>query len=114
MTEAIESLKQSGMIRLRQSKAEHEAVLKETCGVAGLQWAASQADYDELCKLARIEFDLAPSNEEDVPGLLALWVAEQLEVDAEEIFGDEPPTDAYARAFFAGAIDYFSEIKSQL
>lgn len=106
MNEAIE--------RLRQSKAKYLAGLTETVGSEGRNWAMLFASYWELQALRAIDFDDAPANDDGERGVLARWVAEQLTTNEEEIFGDELPCDDYAKAFFIGAVDYFTEIQNEL
>ena len=100
--------------RLRQSKAEFLADIQTEALEAAREWAADCATYEQLTKLAALDLDCAPGNDQGERGVLAVWVAEQIDANVVEVFGDELPLDAYAEAVFRAAADYFNEIKKQL
>lgn len=82
--------------RLRESKAEYLANIQTEALEAAREWAADFATYEQLTKLAALHLDYAPGNDDGERGVLAVWVAEQIDANVEEVFGDELPLDAYA------------------
>jgi hypothetical protein len=107
---------ESAIERLRASKAESSKRDELNGKEHGRDWAEHTAEYDELRRVAEIEFN------HGMDCLHALYHAidpeNELEVGdfKQQVFGDEYAdiSDEYAHAFIKGAQEFFSEVADKL
>jgi hypothetical protein len=107
---------ESAIERLRASKAESNKRDELTGKADGRDWAEKHAEYDELRRIAEIEFNHGMNYFDTLYAAIDPEKELSKREFKEQIFGDEYAdiTEEYAEAFIEGAQGFFNEVADKL
>jgi hypothetical protein len=102
--------------RLRAAKAAYDGAEHQEGRRVGLAWASSEAEYDALIRLDKLQTHLGDRWDESFNDLE--FVSDKVLGESGEFwnthFGNEIPSDKTVRGFWDGALEVFRIVKDQL